>query len=390
MSAFGNILGIRATLLLGKEAVVLPAPLDAIEAIDEIEVRQSMDKDSGFKITLLAGRSGPLGALGPPFVDDPRFQRGARVVVTVWNGILPTPIFDGVVTKTQYIPGEGANEGRYLMLGRDLTYFMDREEKRVQHPALTENLIVYALVSEYATYGVVPVAMPPTVMTPKTPVEGTPQQTGTDLAYMRKMAKNTGYRVFLDPGPVPGVSQLYFGPVPRPGPPQKPISVNLGPMSDAYDVTVNHDGDVLTSARAKVHDRSTGQVVDLEIPMSTNTPMSALSEALTQMGQTKTKEIETSGLSTAEVMARLMAAVNLPAEKVLQVTGTIDNTRYNAVLKPYYSVDIRGLGMIYNGTYMVAEVRHSLKPGSYTQTFTLQRDGLYPILPSVAPEMSPL
>ena len=36
-----------------------------------------------------------------------------------------------------------------------------------------------------------------------------------------------------------------------------------------------------------------------------------------------------------------------------------------------------------------AEVRHILKPGSYDQTFALQRDGVYPILPTVVPEVSP-
>lgn len=390
MSAFGNILGIRATLLLGKEGVVPPAPLEAMEAIEEIEVRQSMDKDSGFKITLQAGRNGPLGALGPPFVEDIRYQRGARVVVIVWNGIKPTPIFDGVITKTQYLPGTGENEGKYLMLGRDLTYLMDREEKRVQHPALTENLVVMMLGAEYLNYGVAPVPLPPQVMSPKTPVEGTKQQTCTDLKYMKKLAKKHGYKLFLDPGPVPGFSQLYFGPVPRPGIPQKPISVNLGPMSDAYDVTVQHNGEALTAARAKVHDRTTGQVTPLEIPMSTNSPMSALSDALTQLGNTKTKELETSGENAAEVLARLLAAVNEPSERVVEVTGTIDNTRYNAVLKPYYAVDIRGLGMIYNGTYTVGEVRHILKPGEYRQTFTLKRDGVYPILPAVAPEVVPI
>jgi hypothetical protein len=45
--------------------------------------------------------------------------------------------------------------------------------------------------------------------------------------------------------------------------------------------------------------------------------------------------------------------------------------------------------MIYNGNYTVAEVRHILKPGSYDQTFALQRDGVYPILPTVVPEVSP-
>lgn len=390
MGAFGNILGIRATLLLGREAVVLPAPPNAMEAVEEIEVRQSMTGDSGFKLTLFAGRDGPLGLAGPPFVDDPRFQRGARVVVTVWNGVIPTPIFDGIVTMTQYIPGTGENEGRYILLGRDLSWVMDREERRAQHPAQDETVIANALAAQYATYGMIPVVMPPPVIDPPIPVDRTPQQTGTDLAYLRQLARRHGYKVFVDPGPAPGVSQLYFGPVPRPGLPQKAISVNLGPMSDAFDVTVQHDGESLTAARARVHDRSTGQVVPLEIPTATTTPQAALSDALTQIGNMRTEELETSGLNTAQVLARLMARVNESSDRVVKVTGTIDNTRYNGILKPYHAVEIRGLGMIYNGQYTVAEVRHILKPGDYRQTFTLQRDGLYPILPAVAPEVSPI
>ncbi|MEM9302728.1 MAG: hypothetical protein AAGE01_11480 [Pseudomonadota bacterium] len=361
-----------------------------MESIEEIEIRQSMDSASGFKLTLLAGRQGPLGAFGPPFVEDIRFQRGARIVVTVWNGVVPTPIFDGVVTKTQYVPGHGDTEGRYVMLGRDLSWVMDREEKRTQHPGQDETIIANALALQYATYGMIPVVMPPPVVDPVIPVDRTPQQTSTDLGYLRKMAKRHGYRVFVDPGPAPGTSQLYFGPVPRPGLPQKPLSVNLGPVSDAYDVTVEHDGESLTAARAKVQDRATGQVIPLEIPTATSTPQSLLVDALTQIGNTKTKELETSGLNSPQVMARLMAMVNRSAEKVLKVNGTVDNTRYNDVLKPYYSVQIRGLGNIYNGEYTVAEVRHQLKPGEYTQQFTLHRDGLYPIVPFLTPEVSPL
>jgi hypothetical protein len=390
MSAFGNLLGIRVTLLLGRDAVVTPAPLAAMEAIEEIEVRQSTEADSGFKLTLLAGRNGPLGLLGAPFVDDMRYQRGARVALTVWNGVKPTPIFDGIVTKTQYLPGTSEAEGRYVMLGRDLSWVMDREQKRAQHPAQDETVIANKLAAQYATYGMAPIVMPPPVIDPPIPVDRTPQQTCSDLAYLKKLAKCQGYKVFVDPGPLPGTSQLYFGPVPRPGIPQKPISVNLGPMSDAYDVNVEHDGQSLTAARARVQDRATGQVVALEIPTATTAPQSALSDAVTQIGNMQTKELQTSGLNAAQVLARLMATVNKSAEKVVKVTGTIDNARYNAVLKPYYAVQIRGLGRIYDGLFTVAEVRHIFKPGAYTQTFALQREGLYPILPMVTPEVAPI
>lgn len=388
MSAFGNRLGIRASLMLGAGPVATPAPLNAMEAIEEIEVRQSAIGPSGFKLVLQAGRNGPLGLIGPPFVDDPRFQRGARIVLTMWNGIKPTPIFDGIVTKTQYMPGSGENEGRYVMLGRDLSWLMDQEDKRVQHPAQDETVIAAKIVAAYATYGMIPSITPPTVIDPAIPVDRTPHQSCSDLAYLKRMAGRHGYKVFVDPGPVPGASELVFGPVPRPGLPQKAMSVNMGPMSDAFDVTVDHNGETLTAARAKVQDRATGETTELQMPMATTLPGSALPDSLTRMGRTRERRIPTSGLNMAQVMARLMAVVNESAEAVIKVRGSVDNARYNQILKPYRTVQIRGLGMIYNGIYVVAEVRHVIRPGDYIQRFQLHGDGLYPIVPLVTPEVA--
>ncbi|MFZ7090749.1 hypothetical protein [Primorskyibacter sp. 2E233] len=388
MAGFGNILGIRASLMLGKGPVIAPAPLNAMEAILEIEVRQSTLRPSGFKLVLAAGREGPLGLWGPPFVEDPRFQKGARAVLTVWNGIKPTPIFDGIVTETQYLPGTENNEGRYILLGHDLTWLMNLEDKREEHPMQDETAIALKIAGQYAQYGIIPTVIPPTVIDPPIAVQRTPQQCCTDLGYLKKMAKRHGYKVFIDPGPAPGGSILYFGPVPLPGAPQKPISVNLGPMSDAFDVQVNHNGARFTAARAKVQDSATGQVTELQMPTATTLPNSAMPDSQSLTSEIREKRIATSGMNVAQVMARLMALVNDSAEATVKVSGTIDNTRYNAVLKPYRWVQIRGLGMVYNGIYVVAEVRHLLRPGDYRQTFVLHGDGVYPMVPLVTPEVA--
>ncbi|MEO0830846.1 MAG: hypothetical protein AAFY03_10355, partial [Pseudomonadota bacterium] len=388
MSAFGNMLGIRATLMLGAQDVATPAPFHAMEAIEEIEVRQSAVRRSGLKLTLGAGRDGPLGLFGPPFVGDPQFSPGARIGVTVWNGIKPTVIFEGRVTKSQYMPGTGENEGRYVLLGRDLSDDMDREERRTQHPAQDETAIANAIALSYGALGIVPMVFPPTVLDPVIPAVRAPQQTGTDLCYLREMAGRHGYQVFLDPGPTPGLSTLYFGPTPIPGPPQKTISVNSGPFTDAYDVTVNHDGHEMTAARAMVQDSATGETTELEMPVATNIPMTAMPENLTRQGRLRTTWVPTSGLTTPQALARLMGRINSEARSPIKVRGSIDNARYNAVLKPHRLVQVRGLGMFSNGPYQVVEVRHKLKPGQYTQDFELHRDGLLPIVPVVTPEVA--
>lgn len=389
MAGFGNILGVRASIQLGRGPVLAPAPYGMMEAIDEIEVRLSAIGPSGIKVSLLAGRDGPLGLMGPPFVDNPLYQRDSRIAVTVWNGVKPSPVFDGLITKTQYLPGEGANEGRYIMLGRDLQRVMDLEERHEQYPNQDETAIVQAVAARYSLYGMTSLPVPPTVIDPPIQVDRVPQQTTTDLAFLRQLAARHGYKVLLEPGPMPGKSTLYVGPIPIPGPPQKAISVNLGPMSDAFGVTVEHDGETLTAARAKVQDRATGQVTELPFPGTTTIPQEALPEAIARLGSLPERRMQTSGLNAAQVLGRLMGLVNQSGENALRVKGTIDNLRYNGVLKPFRQVQIRGLGLAYNGLYTVAETRHLLKPGSYTQRFTLQRGGLYPQVPAVTPEVVP-
>lgn len=390
MSAFGNILGIRMTLLLGFGPVVLPAPAEALESIETFEIKMSAIASSGFKLVLHAGREGPLGLLGPPFVSDPRFQRDARIVVAVLFGVKPVAVFDGVITKSQYLPGMGDNEGKLVLLGRDLSHLLDLEERSTEHPAMDETVIGNLITAEYGLYGIIPVIMPPVVIDPPIPVDRTPHQACTDMEYLRRMARRHGYKTFIDPGPVPGTSQLYWGPIPRPGLPQKTLSVNLGPMTDATDVTITHNGETLTTVSAQVHDRNTGQTTPVEAPVATTAPQGAAPDSLTRFGQTRTTRMQTSGLNAMQAYARAQGIVNRSAEDVVEVTGTVNTVRYNDVLKPYQTVLLRGVGPIYNGSYTVAEVRHRISPGDYSQTFTLRRGELYALSPVVPPEVAPL
>ena len=98
--------------------------------------------------------------------------------------------------------------------------------------------------------------------------------------------------------------------------------------------------------------------------------------------------MQTSGLNAVQAYGRAQGIVNRSAEDVVEVTGTLNTIRYNAVLKPYQSVFLRGVGPIYNGSYTVAEVRHKISPGDYSQTFTLHRGELYAMAPVVPPEVA--
>lgn len=383
MSVLGNILGVRMTLLIGPDPVALPASPDMLDSLLELEAVTSDRGASGLRLSFGIGRGGPLEFLENPLVADPRLDVDARVIVVMTFDVTPHVIFDGIVAERHLRPGGGPGEGVLTLLAHDLSVRLDREEKRVQHPALTENLIAALIALSYPQYGMAPMAIPPLALDPPIPVERAPQQTVSDWKYLKLMARRHGYETWIDPGPAPGINVLYWGPPIPPGLPQRAISVNQGPQSDAYDVQVSHSGDHLAMASGQVLDRLTGRTLPVIAPTTSRTPLGLVPEGLRRFGRTRVRRPRTEGLNAAQAYGRAQALVDESAANVIRVSGTLDPVRYNAPLRARAQVDLRGVGLTHDGTYKVAEVRHRIRPGAYTQEFTLTRSEIGPKLPFV-------
>jgi len=385
MSMLGNILGVRMNLLIGPSPVALPAPMDVLLAIDEIEVKLSDREESGFKLVLNTGRSGPFDFLEAPFISHPQLQKGARVIVTMIFDVTPQVIFDGIVTKRDYRPGSDPRAGKLTLLGRDLTFELDKEIKQTEHPALDETAIASLIALSYPQFGMLPMVLPPKFIDPPIPIDRVPQQRCSDWAYLKHMARRHGYDTYIDPGPLPGMNTLYWGPPVRPGVPQRTMTVDAGPASDAYDVSTSESDESLTVVETKVLDRFTGAEVPALALVNSQTPLGAIPESVLRFGQTRSKPILTSGLNMAQAMGRAQAEVDEGARDAFTVSGTLDSARYNGALRARDPVFLRGAGLTYGGLYKVAEVRHRIKPGGYEQGFILSRSERGPMAPVVLP-----
>ncbi|HEX8620585.1 MAG TPA: hypothetical protein VF718_01300 [Allosphingosinicella sp.] len=385
MSLLGNLLGIKANILIGPSPVALPMSIDALQALEELDIKLSDREPSGFRMVLRAGRTGPLDFLETPLVADPRFNRGARLVVTMLFDATPTVIFDGLVTERHVSPGEGASQGRIVLLGHDLTAELHREVKSVEHPGMDETMIANLIALSYAQFGMIPVVVPPAVVDPALPVERTPQQRSSDWDYLNTMARRHGYDTYVEAGPAPLTNTLYWGPPVRPGVPQRTLTVSSGPASDAYDIRASNSAEQLTTVDTQVQDRQTGATMPVVAMMPSQAPLGAAPEGAAQMGRTRTARIETSGLTFAQAMARAQATVDDSAREVVRVTGTVDSVRYNGALKARDLIFLRGAGTTFNGLYKVAEVRHRIRPGDYEQSFVLTRGELGTATPVVLP-----
>ena len=82
-------------------------------------------------------------------------------------------------------------------------------------------------------------------------------------------------------------------------------------------------------------------------------------------------------------MAQAQGQTDAAARKTVSVSGELDAGRYGSVLQARARVDVRGVGLTYDGSYYVKTVTHTITRGSYRQAFTLTRDGIGPLSPTV-------
>ena len=209
---------VRLLLMIGP-VVPVPAPRILIDAIESVEVRTSATGPSGFQISFTIDRRSELntlllvatGASTSPATPP------LRVLLAVVLGGMPVPLFDGIMTRAEVTAGAPREAGSIVVTGEDLTAVMDRTDfSGLPYPAMLAAARVALICAKYAMYGVVPLPIPELFPDISIPVERTPAQRGTDLAYLKRLARDCGYVFYVEPGPVPGASVAYFGPELRP------------------------------------------------------------------------------------------------------------------------------------------------------------------------------
>jgi hypothetical protein len=378
-----NLLGVRLNLLIGPDPVALPAPLPVIEALMDVEVTQTDRERSGFRLTFGIGRSGPLDFLDFDLVMNPLLQCNARVVLTVIFDIVPRVIMDGIVTRRDVIPGDKPGTGQLILTGQDLGVVLDREYKKVEHPAQDETIIVNKITATYAKYAMIPMVIPPLVIDPPIPIDRTPQQTDTDWGFLQYLAERVGYVTYVEAGPAPLVNTLYWGPPVVPGLPQKTLSVNMGPDTNVSSISLSQDALTTTLVSTRVKDRLTGAETPVLSIVPGRPPLGAIPTALMNFASLRTVSTETSGLNIMQAFAKAQAILDASVDDAVVVSGTLDSLKYNDVLKARAQVHVRGAGFSFDGAYVVRSVTHKISKGGYTQDFTISRAELGAMTPIV-------
>jgi hypothetical protein len=374
-----DVAPIYLTLLMGP-TIPVPVPLPVTDALLNAQVTVTAGQRSGFQLGFDLAKTGLINTvLLPSGFFDPQ----TRVVIVVTVRGIPAVLMDGVIIRQEAAVSNAAGQSTLTITGEDLTVLMDLEERPGDaFPALPAAARVAAIIARYAQYGITPLVIPEIFPDVAMPTQRIDFQKGTDLGYLNQLAQANGFVFYLDPGPLPGMSRAYWGPEVRLGIPQPALTVNSDAFSNVQQLTFSFDGTAREQPTARIQIPATKVSAVLPVPeVSVLRPPLALKPA---PAMKKTVLPDTAKQDPAQVYAQTLALAAQSADAITG-SGQLDVLRYGQVLKPRELVGVRGAGIAYDGLFYVKSVTHNLKRGAYTQNFTLAREGLISLTPTVIP-----
>lgn len=368
--------GIHLTLLMGPVAAV-PVPRELTEALVSAQVTTSAGQRSGFQLEFVFGKTATIGrALLPAGFFDP----GIRVILIATVNSLPTVLMDGIITRQEVAPSSEPGRSKLTLTGEDVSVLMDLIDMTgIPYPAMPPEARVALIVAKYAMFGLIPLVIPSIFVDVPIPTNEIPSHQGNDLEYIKKLADDAGYVFYLEPGPAPGANIAYWGPEIRIGIPQPALNVNFDAHTNVESLTFSQDGLAREQPFIFVHEPTTHLNIPVPIPnISLLRPPLAARPALAL----RFKQLETSHLPPLRAALRGLAHAGQSSDAVTG-SGSLNVLRYGRILKARQLVGVRGASPAFDGLYYVKSVTHTLRAGEYKQSFTLGREGLVSLLPTV-------
>ena len=371
-------LGVRLQLLIGAN-VPRPAPFEVMESFVALEVRNNDRERDVFDMELTLGKDSltDYGLLLNGYFDPPN-----RIVIAVLIGVLPEVLIDGVITTHQVIPSNKPGESTLRITGEDISLRLDLDAASETHANQPDSIIVGKLLAKYAKYGIAPNVTPTTDV----PIEinRVPSQQETDLAYIRRLAERNGFVFYIEPLPLPGTSQAYWGLDNRLGIPQPALSMNMGPQTN-LDQPINFNFNALGPLAPKVTilDPITKTPITIPAPSGLRPPLAGrpASPLRTTIAR------DSANLDPSQGVLRAVSS-STDSSDAITASGEVEAVRYGQVLRARRLVGVRGVGLSYNGNYYVKQVTHRIRRGEYRQSFTLGREGHGALTPVVVPQVS--
>ena len=371
--------GIHLTLMIGP-AVPVPVSKEVLDALTSVEVTTtSGTTQSGFQLTFNLSNRSPLHTIF--LLSGGSMIPVIRVIILVtFNGSTEV-LMDGVMLHHEISPGDKPGQSTLTVTGKDLSAFMDLIElDGIPYPAMPPVVRVLLVLAKYAVLGIVPITIPSIIEDIQLPTERIFRHKGTDLRYLRLLADEAGYVFYIEPGPVPGSSNAYWGPEIKVGSPQPALNINMDAHTNVESLSFTFDKEKKEMPVVFIQNQETK--VPIGIPIPDITPLNPPLGILPPIPPKITFLDDTAKLSPLKAALRGVAYASQHADAVFG-NGSLDVLRYGRILKARKLVGVRGVGQTYDGLYYVKSVTHKIKRGEYKQNFSLARNALISTLPRI-------
>lgn len=373
MSALGSIFGTRLLLWIGFTKPT-PAPLAMQEAFEKAEIHDGRDNGGGFQLTFRLTKT-QIGEFD--LLLKPQTFPGVRVILGIVDGVLPRILIDGFVSQRSLTPGEKAGESMLVLTGRDLGSLLDRVPIQMAYRGSSSAQIATTILTRYSMWGLIP-SVVPTLDIPS-PLEGARVQNETDYQCLRRLARANGYVFVIQPQTL-FVNVAYFGPEPRIGLPQSVLRVGSGPQTNVQSLSFEHEPDAAELVGGYIFVPATAVSAPVPPAPAVKTPLAVLPDVPRRARFLP----ETVKYNPARAVVAMQAKA-LESSETVRGHGRLDVMRYGRILRNNQLVSVAGAGLAFDGFYYTTSVTHEITRTSYTQSFTLAREGSYPLSPVVTP-----
>ncbi len=353
-----------------------PAPAALLENLLQCTVSRTDSGRSGFQLQFRVGRDRATGSRGYEAILKQWLKIGTRVQITGTVSGRTHSLMDGIITNHQLQPSVEANGGTLTVTGEDLSVMLDLHEVKIPFPAMPDFAIAAILMAPLAAFGVVPMPIPTPSDVAPLPTDQVPNVDGTFMSALNSMAGTWGYVSYWFPGPARGQSFMYWGPPIRAGVPQKALTFGMGGDSNLKTVSFAEDGTKPKFVYGLVQESNSNVPVPVVgIPWSAPplAPVPALVANLPFVGSKRLADDD--GGNILRAYAKASAAFLEGYKDASTAQGELDTAAYGTVLSAHSLVELRGVGWTHDGLWYVKSVNHTISPGSWTQSFSLEREG---------------
>jgi len=352
-----------------------PVPTSFYDAIEALEIEESSDQPDALLLRLPANRT-PDGDL--QFVGDGTFEPLTNVTLIVTPstaGAQTQCVFDGYALSWRLHFDRTSTKSTIDVWCQDASWLMNVDDSVVEWSGQTDGEVANAI---FATYGFILADGNTDDDSPAhTPDGHTLFQRGTDLQFLRGLARRSGKLCRVACTDTPGQRTAYFTVPAASGQPVATISF-VDPANWTVD-SLDFDWDVMRPTEVDASQVDLTQSSDSGTDVTTESSnLTALDQRdyPTYLGQSSTLQLTVA--ADVPDLGQRSAGVLTESGFFARCTGEAVADRLGTVLRVGDVVTVEGAGNLHSGNWLVWSVRHRFSQDAWTMRFTLVRNAVGP------------